>query len=77
MKPKNTQKKMANGASRSCKSSHYMPKHINCPPGSVPIRRAKKEDLIMAESVNFLGLNYPTSTPLHGSNVEDRSTPCK
>ncbi|PON84574.1 carboxyl-terminal peptidase [Trema orientale] len=68
MKPKTTPKEMGNEASRAYKSSNYMPKHIKCPPGSVPIKRAKKEDLIMAESTNSLGLNHPTNTPWRCSN---------
>ena len=57
-------------SSTAYKSSKYMPKNIKCPTGSVPIRRATREDLMMAESVKSLGLNYPTNTPWHDSTVD-------
>ncbi|XP_024031686.1 uncharacterized protein LOC21407017, partial [Morus notabilis] len=45
---------------------------LECPPGSVPIKRASREDLIMAKSIKSLGLNYPTNSPYHGKNVDTR-----
>lgn len=50
------------------KSSPNMPKNIKCSPGLVPIKRATREDLMMAKSMKSFGLNYPTNTPFNGEN---------
>lgn len=71
MKPKTIPKENPNEASSTTyKSSNYMPNNIKCPTESVPIKRATREDLIMAESVKFLGLNYPTNAPWRSSVVD-------
>ncbi|KAL5551628.1 hypothetical protein UlMin_001804, partial [Ulmus minor] len=49
MRPKTTPKVEQSEASTTYRSSKYIPKNINCPPGSVAIKRATKEDLIMTK----------------------------
>ncbi|PON84575.1 hypothetical protein TorRG33x02_196420 [Trema orientale] len=71
MKPKTIpEDKGSEASSAAYISSKYMPKNIRCPTGSVPIRRATREDLIMAESVKYLGLNYPTDNRFRSSTVD-------
>ncbi|KAJ7952298.1 Protein of Unknown Function (DUF239) [Quillaja saponaria] len=53
-------------------SQKFMPKDIWCPEGSVPIKRATKEDLIMAKHLKFLGSNYSASTNWHDSSFDLR-----
>ncbi|KAE8710840.1 Detected protein of unknown function [Hibiscus syriacus] len=60
MRPKNIPKSMMEG-----ESPRLLPEHIKCPPGSVLIKRTTKEDLIMANKLEALGLNYPSTSHLH------------
>ncbi|KAE8732315.1 Detected protein of unknown function [Hibiscus syriacus] len=45
-------------------SPRLLPEHIKCPPGTVLIKRTTK-DLIMANKLEALGLNYPSTSHLH------------
>ncbi|XP_062075962.1 protein neprosin-like [Humulus lupulus] len=54
------------------KSSNYMPKNIKCPVGSVPIKRATRKDLLMAESVKSMGLNHQTRSNQHSNMVDPK-----
>lgn len=55
MKPENTQEPAYKGS-----KNYLLPENIKCPKGSVPIKRATREDLMMAESIKSMaGLQNP------------------
>ena len=70
MKPQTSPKNVGNEASsRVYKSLNYMPKNIKCPQGSVAIKRATREDLIMAKSIKSLGLTHPINAYYRANHV--------
>ncbi|KAJ7952297.1 Protein of Unknown Function (DUF239) [Quillaja saponaria] len=71
MMPKTIPKGVADEAP-TYTSLKFMPKKIWCPEGSVPIKRATKEDLIMGKHLKSLGLNYSASTSRHDFSVDFR-----
>lgn len=67
MRPTTSPKEMKNEAQTA---SRYVFSDIECPQGSVPVRRSTKEDLIMAKYIKSLGLNYPTNTHQNISGID-------
>ncbi|KAF8380230.1 hypothetical protein HHK36_027712 [Tetracentron sinense] len=61
IRPKFIPKGMIGKASSTMTSSQFIFKNIGCPPGTVPIRRTQKEDLMMAKYLSLLGRKYPTN----------------
>lgn len=61
---------MRNESETTYKSSPYMLENIQCPQGSVPIRRASRKDLIMAKQIKSLGFNHPTNTHAKTSEID-------
>ena len=59
MKPKFIPRGNKYNASRIDASLKLVPRNISCPQGSVPIKRATKEDLILANYVKPVGFNHP------------------
>lgn len=72
IKPTKVPRGNGNEELKTFKYSQYVPRNLHCPQGSVPMRRATKEDLIMAKNIKSLGLNYPiTKTHRRSSNKID------
>ncbi|KAF4353286.1 hypothetical protein F8388_026289 [Cannabis sativa] len=76
MKPKTIPKENGRDEEASStklyKSPINMPKNIKCPAGSVPIKRATRKDLLIAESFKSMGLNHQTNTTQHTNIVDPK-----
>ncbi|XVF59047.1 hypothetical protein PTKIN_Ptkin07bG0243000 [Pterospermum kingtungense] len=80
MRPKRIQNEMIRAkALVKTKPPQFLPKNIRCPPGSVLIKRTKKEDLIIAKEKKALQFNHPTRSELqrqvvHVTDAEENNS---
>ncbi|KAF5194432.1 hypothetical protein FRX31_015981 [Thalictrum thalictroides] len=76
MRPSSVPKKVDNGTLSTTKTRHFnftlaMPNPMNCPLGTVPIRRTSKADLIRAKSFTetFAAKIHPQTVLTPGRHV--------